>query len=60
MTSDRTKPSYAELVACIEALRPYAASRAEDMNEASGDTCPAWLAANKAVEHADALIKNAR
>jgi hypothetical protein len=49
------------LIAALEAVLPYARSRAEDMHESGGgDTCKYWRKANAAVEAAEAAIKAAK
>ncbi len=49
------------LLAALEAVLPYARSRAEDMHEdGGGDTCRFWQKANAAVLAAEAAIKRAK
>lgn len=52
-----SKPSYIDLVNALQAVLPYAVSRAEDMHAAGGDACSYWKKADAAVERANMLLE---
>lgn len=52
-----TKPSYAELLNALNAVLPYAISRAEDMHAAGGNSCSYWQKADAAIENANELLE---